>query len=103
MTEILGKWTQGLDQPYPGLWFEFKADGTFQAKYDAYGIVSGGTYTVEGDQIDMDQTSHTFGLIGQFKGIFAVEEDVLKMAVAEGPDHPRPQDLTNARLYQKTL
>lgn len=103
MGELIGKWTQGLDQPYPGLWFEFKTDGTFHAEYDAYGIVSGGTYTVAGDHIDMDQTTHTFGLIGKFEGLFAIEDDILKLAMAEGPDHPRPQDLTNARMYYKLI
>ncbi len=101
MTEIIGKWMQGPDQTYPGLWFEFKADGTFIAEYDAFGIISGGTYVINGKQIDMDQASHTFGLLGKFEGIFEIEEDVLRMAMSEGPQHPRPTDLSNARIYSK--
>jgi len=101
MTAILGKWIQDETQPYPGLWFEFKEDGTFKAEYDAMGIVSGGTYSVHDDQIDMNQTEHTFGLVGQFRGIFAVEGDLLKMAVASGSEQPRPTDLSEARIYDK--
>lgn len=101
MASIIGKWTQGEDQAYPGLWFEFKEDGTFRAEFDAMGIVSGGTYTINNDQIDMDQTEHTFGLLGKFRGIFAIEEDLLKMAVAMSAEHPRPADLSEARLYIK--
>lgn len=102
MNEILGKWTQTEGQSYAGLWFEFKADCTFHAEYDVYGIVSGGTYSVNGDEIDMDQTNHTFGLLGKFLGRFQVEGDTLKLAMSEGPDHPRPADLENARIYTKT-
>ncbi len=101
MTAILGKWIQDETQPYPGLWFEFKEDGTFRAEFDAMGIVSGGTYTVTENQIDMDQTEHTFGLVGKFRGIFAVEGDLLKMAVASGSEQPRPTDLSEARIYDK--
>lgn len=103
MNIILGKWVQNEGQPYAGLWFEFKSDGTFLAQYDAMAIVSSGTYRVEGDFITMNQTSHTFGLVGEFKGLFAVEGDILKMALASGAGQPRPANLDNARLYQKQI
>ena len=101
MNALVGKWVQDEGQAYAGLWFEFNPEGTFTARYDAMGIDSGGTYTIEGNNIDMEQTSHTFGLVGHFKGIFAVEGDSLKLALASGPDQPRPDQLDNAKLYSK--
>lgn len=102
MNAIIGKWVQAEGQPYAGLWFEFKADGSFSARYDAMSIDSGGTYTVTTNQIDMDQTSHTFGLVGHFKGIFEIEGDVLKLAMAGGTEQPRPINLDDARYYVKS-
>jgi len=98
MSEILGKWQQPAGQPYPGLWFEFKADNTFRAEFPEMGIVSSGTYAVEGDKIDMNQTSHTLGFIGQFLGLWKVEGNTLKMAVGQLPGQ-RPADLSGARTY----
>jgi len=102
MDSILGKWVQAEGQPYAGLWFEFNLDGTFSARYDAMSIDSGGTYIISGDQIDMDQTSHTFGLVGHFKGLLKIENDVLSLVLAGGPDQPRPVDFTDARRYNKS-
>lgn len=101
MTDILGKWQQPAGQPFPGLWFEFKSDGTFHASLDEMGITSGGTYVLNGDQIDMHQTQHTLGLLGQFAGLVAVEGDTLRMALASAPGGPRPADLSAARIYLK--
>lgn len=101
MNAILGRWVQAGDQPYTGLWFEFKEDGTFLARYDAMAIVSSGTYKVEGDFITMKQTSHTFGLVGEFKGLFSVRDHILKMALAAGAGQPRPANLDSARVYHK--
>lgn len=100
MNEIIGKWQQPAGQPFPGLWFEFRADGTFEAQLEEMGIVSGGTYRVSGNQIDLDQNRHTLGLVGKFEGLFAVEGDTLKMAIGD-PGGKRPQDFSKARLYQK--
>ena len=100
MAEILGRWQQPAGQPYPGLWFEFRPDGSFEAQYEEYGIVSGGTYQVDGDSIDMDQVRHTLGLVGKFAGKFTVEGDTLRMAVGERGG-PRPDDLAKARVYHK--
>ena len=101
MIDIIGKWVQMEGQPYEGLWFEFQPDGTFQAKYDPMGITSSGTYKVDANLIDMDQTAHTFGLVGEFKGLYIIEEDTLKMSLATTPEGKRPEDLSNARLYKK--
>lgn len=101
MSKIVGKWKQIKGQAYEGLWFEFKLDGTFEAQYEPMGIVSSGTYEIEADKIDMHQTAHTLGMLGEFEGRFAIEDDILKMAVAAGPGLERPEDLTDARIYQK--
>ena len=101
MEDIIGKWVQAEGQPYEGLWFEFQPDGTFRAEYDPMGIISSGTYKVDGILIDMDQTAHTFGLVGEFKGRYDIEGDTLKMSLASTPEGERPEDLSNARLYKR--
>lgn len=101
MNVIIGKWTQEVGQPYAGLWFEFMEDGTFKAQYDAMGIVSGGTYHIENNEIDINQTSHTFGLVGEFKGVFEIEGNTLKLALASSADQPRPANFQDARTYRK--
>lgn len=101
MKDIIGKWVQMEGQAYEGLWFEFHSDGTFEAQYDPMGITSGGTYEIDSDLIDMDQTEHTFGLVGEFKGRYAIEENTLKMALASTPGGERPEDLSKARLYER--
>ncbi len=102
MSELLGKWQQPAGQPFPGLYFEFRADGTFQAVLEEMGITSGGTYTAVDGEIDMDQTQHTLGLLGKFFGRYAVEGDTLTMALGD-PGAPRPESLEgrNKRLYKK--
>ena len=101
MSDITGKWIQVEGQPYQGLWFDFKPDGSFEAQYEPMGIVSSGTYEVEDRQITMQQTSHTLGFVGEFKGLFEIEDNQLKMVVAEGPGQDRPEDLSKARIYKR--
>ena len=101
MSELLGKWVQAEDQPFPGLWFEFEEDKTFRAEYEPMGIISGGTYTIESGKITMEQTEHTLGFIGEFKGLFVVEGHQLIMALAATPGGVRPGDLSDARIYIK--
>ena len=101
MKEIIGKWTQREDQPYAGLWFEFAENGEFKAEYSDMAIVSGGTYTLSGDEIDMDQTKHSLGMIGKFAGRYEVQGDVLKLALADGSGKARPENLDGARIYLK--
>jgi len=98
---ILGKWTQTTSQPYPGLFFVFKENGSFEAIYEAMGITSAGTWSTEGDQIDMDQTEHTFGLVGKYIGRFEVDGDLLKMNLVAAGEKDRPENLTGAVIYQK--
>lgn len=101
MSELLGKWTQKEGQPFAGLWFEFREDGSFEAQYEPMGITSGGTYVIEGGQITLQQNEHTLGMIGEFKGLYAIEGPELKMALAAGPGQDRPADLSEARVYIK--
>ena len=101
MNKIVGKWIQKPGQPYAGLWFKFKEDGTFEARYEPMGIISSGTYQVEGNQIDVDQSDHTLGFIGEFKGLYEIDGIELKMSLAASADQERPDDLSEARLYEK--
>jgi len=101
MSELIGKWVQKEGQPYAGLWFVFGEDGCFEAQYEAMGIVSSGTYLVEGGMITMQQTEHTLGFVGEFKGLFEINGPELKMALAAGPGQNRPADLSDARVYIK--
>jgi hypothetical protein len=100
MNPLVGKWQQPEGQPYAGLWFEFKADGTFQADYSAMGITSGGTYEVKQDLIFMDQSKHSLGLVGKFEGRFTVENNTLKMALGN-PGEKAPADVSKGRTYLK--
>jgi hypothetical protein len=101
MNAIIGKWAQIEGQPYPGLSFTFKEDGSYESEYEPMGITSSGTYSVDGDLIDMKQTQHPFGLLGPFVGRFAIEGNQLKLnLVAEGT-HTRPADLNGAVIYEK--
>lgn len=100
MNPLIGQWQQPAGQPFPGLWFEFHADGTFKADYSEMGITSSGTYTLSGDLIFMDQTQHAMGLVGKFEGRFAIEGSTLKMALGN-PGEKAPDDLSKARIYLK--
>jgi hypothetical protein len=102
MDSIIGKWQQPAGQPFPGLWFEFLTDGTFQAAFEEMGITSGGTYTVADGLIDLDQTHHTLGLLGKFAGLYSIQDNLLTMTLSD-PAGPRPDSLEskNKRLYQK--
>jgi hypothetical protein len=100
MNPLVGKWQQPEGQAYAGLIFDFKEDGTFKSEYIDMGITSSGTYTVENDVIHMDQTSHTFGLLGKFDGRFLIEGDSIKL-IFGNPGEPAPEDLSKARLYHK--
>ena len=100
MNPLFGKWKQPEGQAYAGLIFDFKDDGTFDSEYPEMGITSSGTYSVEGDLIHMDQTSHTFGLLGKFDGRYIIEGETLKL-IFGNPGEPAPEDLSKARLYLK--
>lgn len=103
MSDILGKWQQPQGQPFPGLYFEFRADGTFQAVFEEMGITSGGAYALPAaGQIDLDQTQHTLGLIGRFFGRYIIEGDTLTMTLSD-PAGSRPESIEgkNKRLYKK--
>jgi hypothetical protein len=102
MSAILGKWQQPQGQPFPGLWFEFHRDGTFQAALEEMGVTSSGTYHAENGLIDLDQTQHTFGILGKFSGLYSIEGNTLTMTLGD-PGAPRPDTLEgkNKRLYIK--
>ena len=97
---IIGKWRKNEGQDYPGLWFDFKEDGSFKAGYEAMGIESGGTWTAEGNKIDIDQTYHTFGFIGKTIGIFEIEGDQLKLEMVS-EEVGRPETFGAPLLYTK--
>ncbi len=101
MSELIGKWVQKEGQPFAGLWFEFSEDGKFEAQYESMGIVSGGTYQANGNEITMQQTEHTLGLVGEFEGLFEINGSELRMALAAGPGMDRPADFSDARVYIK--
>lgn len=107
MRNLIGKWVQAEGQAYEGLWFEFREDHTFVAEYEPMGIVSSGTYSVTGTEepedrnITINQTEHTLGLVGEFKGLIEIEENTLKMVLSASPGGDRPDDLTGARIYEK--
>lgn len=102
MSELQGKWQQPQGQAFPGLVFEFRADGTFQASLEEMGITSSGTYSAAEGKIDMDQTQHTLGLLGHFVGVYAVEGDTLTMNLADpGGERPASLEGKNKRLYKK--
>jgi len=98
---ILGKWSQTEGQPYPGLYFNFKQDGTFEARYDALGIVSSGTWQTQENKIDMDQQKHTFGLVGKYEGLYQIDGDLLRLSLVAAGEHERPTDLEKAVHYKK--
>lgn len=101
MHELFGKWVQTEGQPYEGLWFEFNHDKTFKAEYEPMGIKSSGTFETDDDKIIIHQREHTLGLTGDFKGLFAIEADQLKMALSATPGGSMPKDLSEARVYIK--
>jgi len=39
--------------------------------------------------------------VGEFKGLFEINIDELKMALASAADQERPEDLQEARIYLK--
>jgi hypothetical protein len=102
MSDILGKWQQPPGQPFPGLWFEFRPDGTFEANLEEMGVKSSGTYVAVDGQIEIDQTQHTLGLLGKFLGLYVIEGDTLTMTLSD-PGGPRPDglDTKNKRIYKK--
>jgi len=98
---LLGKWTQTEDQPYPGLFFLFLEDGTFEARYDALGIISSGTWQAADGLIDMDQDKHTFGLVGKYEGCYKIEDNLLKMNLVTAGEHTRPSDFQASITYKR--
>jgi hypothetical protein len=101
--DLLGKWVMGKGEPLPGLWFEFKADGTYAAELPGVlKIISSGTYEAHADgTIELNQTEHTMGLVGLFQGRYLVSSSTLKLSLSAAPGGPRPADLSQARLYNR--
>ena len=103
MKKILGKWVQAEGQPFAGLCFEFFEDSTFQAIYESMSITSSGTFQIDGNQIDIKQDKHTFGLVGHFKGIYEISDEKMKLALPDGPSGDRPSDFSLARDYIRKI
>ncbi|MDX9990429.1 MAG: hypothetical protein RBS68_00140 [Anaerolineales bacterium] len=104
MNELIGKWQQPEGERYPGLYFEFFADGKFRAVFEELAITSSGTYTAAEGLIDMDQTQHSMGILGKFEGRYLIKGDTLTMALSD-PFHARPESLEhkNKRHYKKVV
>jgi hypothetical protein len=104
MSDIIGKWVlkEGM---LKGLWFEFKEDGTYYSELPRLvKIIASGTYEIsEGGLIDTDQTKHTMNLIGKFAGRYQIEGDIMKLIFGSVPGGPRPDDLSEAKSYQKEV
>jgi hypothetical protein len=103
MSNIIGKWVlQG--GMFDGLWFDFKADGTYQSELPRLlKVTASGTYAIVGEGlIDMQQAKHSMGMVGKFEGRFAIEGDTLTLAFSAAPGGPRPADLSGARVYKKS-
>lgn len=85
-----------------GLWFEFKADGTYYSELPRLvKITANGTYTTsEGGLIDTIQTKHTLNLVGKFAGRYSVEGDTLRLIFSAVPGGPRPDDLGKAGTFK---
>ena len=101
MHDLIGTWAQIEGQPYPGLAFTFEPDGTFSAVYELMSISSAGTYKTEGELIEMNQTQHSFGLVGLFVGRYKVEGSRLLLNVVAAGAQERPSDLNGAVVYEK--
>ena len=97
---LIGKWQQPAGQPYAGHWLEFNLDGTFQTVYSEMGVTSSGTYIVSEDHVYLDQTQHTFCLLGKYEGRFRIDSASLLLSLNNICDKP-PVDLSQARLYLK--
>jgi hypothetical protein len=100
---ILGKWEVPQGQEYAGLQFHYHADGSFRADFPSMGVTSGGTWTLQGNELDMEQTQHSMGWVGLFRALVEIAEDgqTMKVAVAGGPGQPRPADFGKHRLYRR--
>ncbi|MEA4813184.1 MAG: hypothetical protein VB108_11550 [Anaerolineaceae bacterium] len=98
---IIATWEQTPGSPYPGLRFTFEEGGKFHAEYEPMSIHSGGTWSIEDDKMDMDQTEHTFGLVGKFFGRYEIDGNLLKMNLVSGEDKPRPENLDGAVVYMR--
>lgn len=100
--DLIGKWEQPEGQPFAGLVFIFDEDGTYSAHYAPMGIDSAGTFTAENGQIDMEQTSHTLGLLGNFAGRYTISAGILTMTLADaGAERPESLETRNKRTYKK--
>lgn len=98
---IVGLWEIPEGQEYAGLRFHYKADSTFEAEYPPMGIKSSGTWTLKGNELDINQTQHSLGWVGVFRALVEIADDgqSMKVAVSSGPDQPRPTDFSKYRLY----
>lgn len=100
--DIVGKWVLQTSN-LKGLWFHFKADGTYYSELpQPIKVIASGTYTVrEGYLIDVKQTEHSMGMKGRYAGRYEVEGDTLRLVFNPIPGGARPTDLSKAGIYKR--
>ncbi len=86
MSHIIGKWKVNSGQ-FMGLTYEFNSDDSFIMEMSMYGVKGSGNYSINNNadpkEIVIDFTEHTSGAagIGIYKGIYDLENNVLRMKV----------------------
>lgn len=100
--DIVGKWVLQTSN-LKGLWFDFKADGTYYSELPhSPPVIASGTYRVrEGYLIDVMQTEHDMGMKGHFAGRYEIDGDTLKLVFNPVTGGARPTDLSKAGIYQR--
>ena len=100
--ELVGKWILQTSN-LKGLWFDFKADGTYYSELpEPMTVTASGTYTITDNyMIDVQQTHHSLGLKGNYAGRYEVEGDTLKLVFNPVPGGARPADLSKAGTYKR--
>lgn len=100
--DIVGKWVLQTSN-LKGLWFDFKADGTYYSELPRSSpVIASGTYQIkDGYMIDVMQTEHGMGIKGRFSGRYEVDGDTLKLVFNPVPGGARPVDLKKAGIYKR--
>jgi len=101
MDQLAGKWVQGNDQPFPGLFFEFLADGTLSTPLASVSVASSGSCKAANGGSSIDLQEQKLDMTGTFKGLQRMEGRALHVAVAGGPGRSHPVTFGSARIYHR--